>query len=136
MWKNARSCPKLELARSGNARFAPDLQIFPRSISDLPQFWAYLAHIWDLFAVSLAVPLMSAHLKSLGASHFMIGALGSLYPALQLISGPIVLRWPAHSFCRKPHNSAFRNIPSVLTICMRGEFWARGAREDNCGSKA
>nr|CAD7602194.1 unnamed protein product [Timema genevievae] len=45
----------------------------------------------DLFAVSLAVPLMSAHLKSLGASHFMIGALGSLYPALQLISGPIVL---------------------------------------------
>nr|CAD7578693.1 unnamed protein product [Timema californicum] len=47
----------------------------------------------DLFAVSLAVPLMSAHLKSLGASHFTIGALGSLYPALQLISGPIVGSW-------------------------------------------
>nr|CAD7204082.1 unnamed protein product [Timema douglasi] len=47
----------------------------------------------DLFAVSLSVPLMSAHLKSLGASHFTIGALGSLYPALQLISGPIVGSW-------------------------------------------
>ncbi|KAJ8870628.1 hypothetical protein PR048_029651 [Dryococelus australis] len=47
----------------------------------------------DLFAVSLVMPLMSTHLRSLGASHFLIGLLGSTYSCLQLFSGPVVGSW-------------------------------------------
>ncbi|CAG5108807.1 Similar to MFSD9: Major facilitator superfamily domain-containing protein 9 (Homo sapiens) [Cotesia congregata] len=50
--------------------------------------WIYLAAFLDLFAVSLIVPSMGAHLKGLGASYFMIGMMTSIYALTQLLSGP------------------------------------------------
>ncbi|KAK7862376.1 hypothetical protein R5R35_014393 [Gryllus longicercus] len=47
----------------------------------------------DLVAISLVVPLMGAHLRSLGMSHFLIGLLGSAYAGLQLITSPIIGSW-------------------------------------------
>ncbi|EEZ97676.1 major facilitator superfamily domain-containing protein 9 isoform X2 [Tribolium castaneum] len=53
----------------------------------------YVLSFVDLFAVGLTVPLFSNHLRELGASHFTIGLLNSLYSGLQVISGPIVGSW-------------------------------------------
>ncbi|XP_057326857.1 major facilitator superfamily domain-containing protein 9-like [Microplitis mediator] len=55
--------------------------------------WIYLAAFLDLFAVSLILPSMAAHLKSLGASYFMIGMMTSIYASTQLLSGPIIGSW-------------------------------------------
>ncbi|XP_067010305.2 major facilitator superfamily domain-containing protein 9 isoform X2 [Anabrus simplex] len=41
----------------------------------------------------MVVPLASAHLRSLGYSHFMTGFLGSTYAAIQLVSGPLFGSW-------------------------------------------
>lgn len=41
--------------------------------------------------MSLILPSMSAHLKSLGASYFLIGGMTSIYACTQLISGPIIV---------------------------------------------
>jgi hypothetical protein len=51
----------------------------------------YIISFMDLFAVGLTVPLFSNHLRELGASHFTIGLLSSLYSGLQVISGPVVV---------------------------------------------
>ncbi|KAJ9581713.1 hypothetical protein L9F63_023101 [Diploptera punctata] len=53
----------------------------------------YAVSFLDLFACSLAIPLLSSHLRSLGASHFTIGVLSSMYAGLQLLSGPIIGSW-------------------------------------------
>jgi hypothetical protein len=45
----------------------------------------------DLFACSLIVPVLAPYLRSLGASHFTIGCLMSLYFGLQLISSPFIV---------------------------------------------
>ncbi|KAG8037516.1 hypothetical protein G9C98_005726 [Cotesia typhae] len=55
--------------------------------------WIYLAAFLDLFAVSLIVPSMGAHLKGLGASYFMIGMMTSIYALTQLLSGPVIGSW-------------------------------------------
>ncbi|XP_063218072.1 major facilitator superfamily domain-containing protein 9-like [Bacillus rossius redtenbacheri] len=55
--------------------------------------WIFTVAFMDLFAVSLVMPLMSTHLKSLGASHFLIGLFGSVYSGVQLFSGPVVGSW-------------------------------------------
>ncbi|PSN50442.1 hypothetical protein C0J52_04943 [Blattella germanica] len=50
----------------------------------------YAVSFLDLFACSMVIPLLSPHLRSLGASHFTIGCLSSLYAGLQLVSGPVI----------------------------------------------
>ncbi|XP_033635436.1 major facilitator superfamily domain-containing protein 9-like isoform X2 [Asterias rubens] len=52
----------------------------------------YLVGFLDLFGVSMLIPLMSRHARDLGASPMWIGAVGSVYGILQLISGPFVGR--------------------------------------------
>ncbi|XP_046392885.1 major facilitator superfamily domain-containing protein 9-like [Ischnura elegans] len=47
----------------------------------------------DLFAASLTVPLLSGHIKALGASHALIGLVSSTYAVLQFFSGPVVGSW-------------------------------------------
>eukprot|EP00117_Sycon_ciliatum_P013988 scpid62477/ scgid3799/ Major facilitator superfamily domain-containing protein 9 len=44
----------------------------------------------DLLGVSLIIPLVTHHARSLGASPSTLGAMGSLYGALQLFTGPLV----------------------------------------------
>ncbi|XP_066476465.1 major facilitator superfamily domain-containing protein 9 [Tiliqua scincoides] len=47
----------------------------------------------DFFGVSMVVPLLSLHVKSLGASPVVAGLVGSLYGVLQLFSSTLVGSW-------------------------------------------
>ncbi|XP_054830995.1 major facilitator superfamily domain-containing protein 9 [Eublepharis macularius] len=47
----------------------------------------------DFFGVSMVVPLLSLHIKSLGASPTVAGVVGSLYGVLQLFSSTLVGSW-------------------------------------------
>ncbi|XP_045684317.1 major facilitator superfamily domain-containing protein 9 isoform X1 [Phyllostomus hastatus] len=53
----------------------------------------YLVGFLDLFGVSMVVPLLSIHIKSLGASPAVAGIVGSSYGILQLFSSPVVGSW-------------------------------------------
>ncbi|NWR31481.1 MFSD9 protein, partial [Tachuris rubrigastra] len=53
----------------------------------------YLPFFQDLFGVSMVVPLMNLHIKSLGASHTVAGIIGSLYGVMQLFSSTFVGCW-------------------------------------------
>ncbi|NWH60510.1 MFSD9 protein, partial [Geococcyx californianus] len=53
----------------------------------------FLLSFQDLFGVSMVVPLMSLHIKSLGASHTVAGIIGSLYGVMQLFSSTFVGCW-------------------------------------------
>ncbi|XP_063377629.1 major facilitator superfamily domain-containing protein 9-like [Cydia fagiglandana] len=44
----------------------------------------------DMFAVALIVPLVTAHVRTLGAGHIYVGILGAIYPACQLVSGTLI----------------------------------------------
>lgn len=47
----------------------------------------------DLFGVSMIIPLLSHHVKALGASPIVSGVVGSTYGALQLFSSTLVGSW-------------------------------------------
>ncbi|XP_062066006.1 major facilitator superfamily domain-containing protein 9 isoform X1 [Lepus europaeus] len=53
----------------------------------------YLVGFLDLFGVSMVVPLLSLHVKSLGASPIVAGIVGSSYGILQLFSSTLVGCW-------------------------------------------
>ncbi|XP_014401085.1 PREDICTED: major facilitator superfamily domain-containing protein 9, partial [Myotis brandtii] len=53
----------------------------------------YLVGFLDLFGVSMVVPLLSLHVKSLGASPTVAGIAGSSYGILQLFSSTLVGCW-------------------------------------------
>ncbi|KPP60834.1 major facilitator superfamily domain-containing protein 9-like [Scleropages formosus] len=53
----------------------------------------YVVGFMDLFGVSMIIPLLSHHVKSLGASPTMAGIVGSTYGVLQLFSSTIVGSW-------------------------------------------
>ncbi|XP_019385114.1 PREDICTED: major facilitator superfamily domain-containing protein 9 isoform X3 [Crocodylus porosus] len=53
----------------------------------------YFVGFLDLFGVSMVVPLLSLHIKSLGASPTIAGIIGSLYGFLQLVSSTFVGCW-------------------------------------------
>ncbi|XP_055256308.1 major facilitator superfamily domain-containing protein 9 isoform X1 [Moschus berezovskii] len=53
----------------------------------------YLVGFLDLFGVSMVVPLLSVHVKSLGASPTVAGIVGSSYGILQLFSSTLVGCW-------------------------------------------
>ncbi|XP_017673879.1 PREDICTED: major facilitator superfamily domain-containing protein 9 [Lepidothrix coronata] len=53
----------------------------------------YVVGFLDLFGVSMVVPLMNLHIKSLGASHTVAGIIGSLYGVMQLFSSTFVGCW-------------------------------------------
>ncbi|NXL84337.1 MFSD9 protein, partial [Alectura lathami] len=53
----------------------------------------FLPSFQDLFGVSIVVPLMSLHIKSLGASPTVAGIIGSLYGIMQLFSSTFVGCW-------------------------------------------
>ncbi|KAF5283312.1 hypothetical protein FQR65_LT13969 [Abscondita terminalis] len=52
-----------------------------------------LISLLDLLAVGITFPLLYPHLKSLGASHTVLGIFGATYSGLQVISGPIIGSW-------------------------------------------
>ncbi|XP_006166686.1 major facilitator superfamily domain-containing protein 9 [Tupaia chinensis] len=53
----------------------------------------YLVGFLDLFGVSMVVPLLSLHVRSLGASPTVAGIVGSSYGILQLFSSTLVGCW-------------------------------------------
>ncbi|XP_057707451.1 major facilitator superfamily domain-containing protein 9 [Corythoichthys intestinalis] len=53
----------------------------------------YVVGFMDLFGVSLIIPLLSHHVKALGASPTVAGIVGSTYGVLQLFSSTIVGSW-------------------------------------------
>ncbi|XP_036831003.1 major facilitator superfamily domain-containing protein 9-like [Oncorhynchus mykiss] len=53
----------------------------------------YVVGFMDLFGVSLIIPLLSHHVKALGASPTVAGLVGSTYGILQLFSSTIVGSW-------------------------------------------
>ncbi|ELU03605.1 hypothetical protein CAPTEDRAFT_166920 [Capitella teleta] len=53
----------------------------------------YIVGFLDLFAVSLIIPLLASHARSLGASPTVTGLLGSVYGGIQLFSSPLVGHW-------------------------------------------
>uniref|UniRef100_A0A8C0XHA2 Major facilitator superfamily (MFS) profile domain-containing protein n=3 Tax=Castor canadensis TaxID=51338 RepID=A0A8C0XHA2_CASCN len=53
----------------------------------------YLVGFLDLFGVSMVVPLMNLHVRSLGASPIVAGIVGSSYGILQLFSSTFVGCW-------------------------------------------
>ncbi|KAK7882431.1 hypothetical protein WMY93_028605 [Mugilogobius chulae] len=53
----------------------------------------YVVGFMDLFGVSMIIPLLSHHVKSLGASPTVAGIVGSTYGILQLFSSTIVGSW-------------------------------------------
>ncbi|XP_068602814.1 major facilitator superfamily domain-containing protein 9 [Brachionichthys hirsutus] len=53
----------------------------------------YVVGFMDLFGVSMIVPLLSHHVKALGASPTVAGIVGSSYGILQLFSSTIVGGW-------------------------------------------
>lgn len=64
--------------------------------SDFHLKCVYFMSAMDVFSVGLAIPLLSPYLRSLGASHFVIGLSSSMYGAAQLISSPLVGSWSDH----------------------------------------
>ncbi|KAG1714118.1 Major facilitator superfamily domain-containing protein 9 [Nymphon striatum] len=48
---------------------------------------------WDMFAVSMFIPMILIQTKSLGASPLTTGFIGSIYGCLQLISSPLIGSW-------------------------------------------
>uniref|UniRef100_A0A6J0SXC8 Major facilitator superfamily domain-containing protein 9 isoform X1 n=1 Tax=Pogona vitticeps TaxID=103695 RepID=A0A6J0SXC8_9SAUR len=62
----------------------------------------YAVGFLDFFGVSMIVPLLSLHVKSLGASPTVAGVVGSLYGILQLFSSTLVGSWSdivGRSYC-------------------------------------
>ncbi|XP_075446542.1 major facilitator superfamily domain-containing protein 9 [Ascaphus truei] len=57
------------------------------------QHYLHVVGFLDLFGVSMIVPLLNHHIRSLGASHTTAGIVGSFYGVLQLFSSPIVGSW-------------------------------------------
>ncbi|KAK2839977.1 hypothetical protein Q5P01_013717 [Channa striata] len=53
----------------------------------------YVVGFMDLFGVSMIIPLLSHHVKDLGASPTVAGIVGSTYGILQLFSSTIVGSW-------------------------------------------
>ncbi|XP_058478388.1 major facilitator superfamily domain-containing protein 9 [Solea solea] len=53
----------------------------------------YVVGFMDLFGVSMIIPLLSHHVKSLGASPTVAGIVGSTYGILQFFSSTIVGSW-------------------------------------------
>ncbi|XP_072300833.1 major facilitator superfamily domain-containing protein 9 [Eucyclogobius newberryi] len=53
----------------------------------------YVVGFMDLFGVSMIIPLLSHHVKSLGASPTVAGIVGSTYGILQLFSSTLVGSW-------------------------------------------
>ncbi|XP_010878827.2 major facilitator superfamily domain-containing protein 9 isoform X2 [Esox lucius] len=53
----------------------------------------YVVGFMDLFGVSMIIPLLSHHVKDLGASPTVAGLVGSTYGILQLFSSTIVGSW-------------------------------------------
>ncbi|XP_004686240.2 PREDICTED: major facilitator superfamily domain-containing protein 9 [Condylura cristata] len=74
--------------RTGSEAGAPRPVQIRRFLSCL-----YLVGFLDLFGVSMVVPLLSLHVKSLGASPTVAGIVGSSYGILQLFSSTMVGCW-------------------------------------------
>ncbi|XP_076857986.1 major facilitator superfamily domain-containing protein 9 [Brachyhypopomus gauderio] len=53
----------------------------------------YIVGFMDLFGVSLIIPLLSHHVKALGASPTVAGVVGSTYGVLQLFSSTFIGSW-------------------------------------------
>lgn len=45
----------------------------------------------DTLSAGLLMPQLAGHVRGLGGSHIVIGLMGALYSASQLISGPVVV---------------------------------------------
>uniref|UniRef100_A0A8C7WJC1 Major facilitator superfamily domain containing 9 n=1 Tax=Oncorhynchus mykiss TaxID=8022 RepID=A0A8C7WJC1_ONCMY len=67
----------------------------PQRRNYLQQHWWFVMQLlhYDLFGVSMIIPLLSHHVKALGASPTVAGLVGSTYGILQLFSSTIVGSW-------------------------------------------
>ncbi|KAI1899864.1 hypothetical protein AGOR_G00066160 [Albula goreensis] len=74
-----------------NASKCSEMQKSPRQTRFIKCM--YVVGFLDLFGVSMIIPLLSHHVKSLGASPTVAGAIGSLYGFLQLFSSTVVGSW-------------------------------------------
>lgn len=52
-----------------------------------------LISLLDLLAVGLTFPLLYPYLKTLGASHTLVGVYGATYSGLQVLTGPVIGSW-------------------------------------------
>ncbi|XP_075231963.1 major facilitator superfamily domain-containing protein 9-like [Lycorma delicatula] len=82
------------------------------------RMWLYLSSFIDLFGASCIVPILGAHLRTLGFSHSLIGAISSAYAGTQLLSGPIVGSW-SDSYGRKTV-LYFTLFVCALSYCLLG----------------
>ncbi|XP_067676659.1 major facilitator superfamily domain-containing protein 9-like [Haliotis asinina] len=65
----------------------------------------------DLFAVSMIMPLILPHARSLGASTTVAGIFGSTYGALQLFSSPVMGKWS---------DMVGRRVSLIVTLVLTG----------------
>ncbi|XP_075231964.1 LDLR chaperone boca isoform X1 [Lycorma delicatula] len=80
--------------------------------------WLYLLCFIDLFGASCIIPILGAHLRTLGFSHSLVGAISSAYAGTQLLSGPIVGSW-SDSYGRKAV-LCFTLLICALSYCLLG----------------
>lgn len=71
--------------------------------------YIYIIVFLDLISISLIIPVWGTHLRSLGASHFHIALLGSIYSFLQFLSGTPIGALSDHYG---------RKIVLIVTICI------------------
>ncbi|XP_050541053.1 major facilitator superfamily domain-containing protein 9-like [Daktulosphaira vitifoliae] len=62
-------------------------QNFPEN---LKYSYIYIIVFLDLVGISLIIPVLGTHLRSIGASHFQVALLSSTYSALQFLSGTFI----------------------------------------------
>uniref|UniRef100_UPI003AAF8132 major facilitator superfamily domain-containing protein 9 n=1 Tax=Centroberyx gerrardi TaxID=166262 RepID=UPI003AAF8132 len=83
--------PSCHCGRMNNAKCSTLFQK-PRRRTRIIQC-IYVVGFMDLFGVSMIIPLLSHHVKALGASPTVAGIVGSTYGILQLFSSTIVGSW-------------------------------------------
>lgn len=59
---------------------------------------SYDVILQDLFAIGIMFPLLYPYVRELGASHITVGLIDSSYSALQVLTGPLIVRNRAVSF--------------------------------------
>ncbi|XP_034377905.1 major facilitator superfamily domain-containing protein 9 [Arvicanthis niloticus] len=86
-----------ERGASGQGLASETLMMATASSSSLSSrrflLWLYLVGFLDLFGVSMVVPLLNLHVRSLGVSPIVAGIVGSSYGILQLFSSTFVGCW-------------------------------------------
>lgn len=73
----------------------------------------YIISLIDLLAVGLIFPLLFPHIRTLGASHLVVGVFGATYSGLQVLSGPVIGSWSD----LRGRSSVASVVLSISAIC-------------------